>query len=1125
MAKKNTNTNYRDVINSNNDLGNKINTLDEHINNLITAIKNLTEKTGKDKEEITIDKDKSDRKKLYDELYKDGFGQTKMGRYMRSLITRTQSVENYANAGNYMKRNADIIGKGLFGDNKVGKAATTAVSKFGSAIEGVSKLLSGPYTAAVIMGIDAFKAIGHAVSQFLSELANAKALGLETAARANELTFQFEKQKQLSNIELQTKNVQYQGELQLKKLDIQSQIMLNALKLQTEQYVKSVSITLGPMLEGINQTAYKSAETAIDLAATSQKNKNIEETLEGQYKNFEKTKDIVWKNQKNIIEANIGLLDIQTKAGKLEAGQDMLNEYLDSPWFRMMGYSMEGLYNDNDVRKIRDEYEKNTRLKTQSAPELVKSYLDEVGGEFAGFQTTEDPFMSLMRRKGWFATDTKSVQRVKKAGLQVHNMASIQPEQLKFEKMQAVATRQETLQSILQQIGDKNLEIEKEKKDILIDAATEIKKTWLQLAQQTEQWIEKFEATTNNMAKSLGYTNPKQLREYQNTMFKTAKVAAKFGKTYEDISAIQSGFFENTGRNRLFSNSDYGQMFGLGQYLGDNNLAASYASSMEIFNVGVADSVDMLDEALQDVNRMGLNGRKYTKTLVDNLRLAQKYNFKNGTKSLMDMAKWAENTRFNLGSLGSMLDKVHEGGLEGVITQAAQFQVLGGHAAMNANPIAMMYEAFADPEAYARRMQDMTKGYGHLNRTTGETTFAGNEIMMMQQLAKIQGRSVEEVMDEVRARNKKEVVAQQLNDDFDKEQQSFISNVAEYNKESGTFQVKVKRGNEYVTEDVSNITKNDLKDLMPEKHNERMEDYMQTVVTLLDKMTGEEEREKIVLGSKTFAETINAYNERLLIANRTFNENVERYVQEIKNGQNLATQSFEDFTKKMSEGNTEIDSKVKEITNAASDINNALLGTAEIIRLANTKIASASTEISVPYNIKEMQGTIKEMQEKAKEMQEKIKDNRTKIKHEVEAIKNNDIGTREFGSILSPVGGFIANADSIKPINDGIVRTHPNDVGIFAKEGGPIGNFLEDMYMLLKTIFNKLGGNDNRVHFDTLKIDGKMDLALNGQITDIISDIQNNPLFMRQFSRMLVEHMTKAMNGGRGLLNIGIGSV
>ena len=92
--------------------------------------------------------------------------------------------------------------------------------------------------------------------------------------------------------------------------------------------------------------------------------------------------------------------------------------------------------------------------------------------------------------------------------------------------------------------------------------------------------------------------------------------------------------------------------------------------------------------------------------VLANLKLANKYDFKNGTKGFIELAKWAENARFNLSSLGSMIEKVQGGGLEGTITQAAKLQVLGGNFARNADPLSMLYNAYADPESYAKQTND-----------------------------------------------------------------------------------------------------------------------------------------------------------------------------------------------------------------------------------------------------------------------------------------------------------------------------------------------------------------------------------------------------------------------------------
>ena len=589
-------------------------------------------------------------------------------------------------------------------------------------------------------------------------------------------------------------------------------------------------------------------------------------------------------------------------------------------------------------------------------------------------------------------------------------------------------------------------------------------------------------------------------------MFETSKIASKFGKSFEDAAKMQQTFIENTGRNRIMGEHDYGQMFGLGKYLGDDGLAANYASEMEIFNVGVADSVDMLDNVLQDVNRIGLNGRKYTKTLVDSLKLAQKYNFKGGTENLMKMAKWAENTRFNMNSLGGMLDKISEGGLEGVITQGAQFQVLGGHAAMNADPIAMMFERYADPEAFAKRMQDMTKGYGSLDRTTGETKFSGTEQMLMEQLAKIQGRSVEDVMNEVRARNKKEVVSKHLNSNFDEDEQSFISNLATYNKKTGQFQVKVKdkNTNTYVDKDVSQLTKEDLQNLMPEKHEERMEDYMQTVIDYLAKMTGEENLQKTMIGQELSEDRKESYDIRLQKAHQNFIDNFETYVTNARDGMHLANEKFSDYIEMWQNNEQAQGPGLDQINAATSNIASALGDTANVIATANQKIADSidrakfgasgvSGYDETPYNMSIYSAGSKIP--KPKWMSDGI-------------VTNNN----------KPI---VTQATNVTKINDGLVQSDPKDVAIFAKEGGVIGNFLDNLY---NDVHSSMGGG---IQLDTInvQISGSLDLSSGGQSVNIINELQNNPILLRTLSRMLSEQLSKALNGGRGSLPISIGNV
>jgi hypothetical protein len=175
-------------------------------------------------------------------------------------------------------------------------------------------------------------------------------------------------------------------------------------------------------------------------------------------------------------------------------------------------------------------------------------------------------------------------------------------------------------------LAEKETDIVTQAAEKTIDAAAAVEKNWLALTQHIEGFIEKFDKRFNDLGLNMGIINQGNLLDYKQGQFSViANVARSFGKTEDEVAKYQSSYVEETGRSKLFDLSDTRQLAALGTYLGDDGLASRFASEMEIFNAGAAESVDLLDESLQSVNKIGLNGRKYTKDLVNNLKIAQKW--------------------------------------------------------------------------------------------------------------------------------------------------------------------------------------------------------------------------------------------------------------------------------------------------------------------------------------------------------------------------------------------------------------------------------------------------------------------------------------------------------------------
>lgn len=341
--------------------------------------------------------------------------------------------------------------------------------------------------------------------------------------------------------------------------------------------------------------------------------------------------------------------------------------------------------------------------------------------------------------------------------------------------------------------------------DAKADAEAREQKAWLNFTQTIFNAFQKSETAAYQMGRAFGY-NKEQLYAYAKKLSQTQITVSQWGKNMEDMMNLQSSYQETTGRNTLFSENDFNKSFANGLLMGDDVISKLNAG-MEPFNKSVADSNEMFYEMYRNVTKMGMSGKKYAKDLINNLKLAEKYNFKGGVKSLMEMSKWAQNVRFNTGSIDSMLDKVQEGGLEGIIKQSAELQVLGGNFAMGSDPLAMAYESFMDPEGYAKRMNGMIAGQGVMDSETGEVSFGIASQLAMRQMAKSTGQNYEDVLaqakQQVKVNKMKDLVSQSFNDD----QMAAIANNAKY--ENGEWVVNTQNG----VKSVSSLTAEDISTL------------------------------------------------------------------------------------------------------------------------------------------------------------------------------------------------------------------------------------------------------------------------------------------------------------------------
>lgn len=395
-----------------------------------------------------------------------------------------------------------------------------------------------------------------------------------------------------------------------------------------------------------------------------------------------------------------------------------------------------------------------------------------------------------------------------------------------------------------------------------------------QYTKKSDDYIKKQEKAMRSFQVGRGFSTT-QYQVFEKYMLSQGEDLAKLGKTIEDALKMQNVVTEQTGRTVNYSSYDNLKSLAVGRITGEDNLA-NFQAQMQIFNHSVSDSADIMYEMYKDVNKMGLSQKKVTKDVLANLKLANKYDFKNGTKGFIELAKWAENTRFNLNSLGNIVEKIQSGTFEDVITQAANIQNLGGNFAMRADPLGMFYEGLSDPESLAKRIKGMFKGLGRINAETGETTFNGNERLLIRSAANTLGMSMAEVNDMIREENKKNVVKGQMRgSSLSEEQQDAIANKAQRDAKTGQWYVNTIGGERI---NVSDVKESDLNSILSNDSDEQAIQYAQNTMSYVEKIEATTKQIDAKLGALSyidFGETVNETNKNAL---DYFNKNTESII-------------------------------------------------------------------------------------------------------------------------------------------------------------------------------------------------------------------------------------------------------
>ena len=382
-----------------------------------------------------------------------------------------------------------------------------------------------------------------------------------------------------------------------------------------------------------------------------------------------------------------------------------------------------------------------------------------------------------------------------------------------------------------------------------------------ELVEQVSTSLFDLDKRAKQTALTFGYIGNKG-QQYTNKIIQENLTAALWGKDAKDLLENQEKYLGTSDRGLMLSNREQDMTFAAARLFGMENSGemATLFGEMNIFNTSIEKGADTMREMYDIANQMGVSNKKFVKDLSSNLKLAQKYNFVGGTKAMEKMSLWAQQVRLNLNSAAQFAEKLIGGGIEETLTTAANLQVLGGNAAIFSDPLGMMYDAGADMESMAHRIEAMVGNFGTLDRKTGETTFSWTDTKMMNEIAKALGMSREEVMNMNREKNKRSVVSRQMvGTDLTEEQKRMVSNRAYYDEESGEFKVNTFQNGPVAVKD---LNKNLLQEILPEDNQEALVEYAKKSLSIEEQQLAVAKQTAALAMGKSATTWTNEMNER-----------------------------------------------------------------------------------------------------------------------------------------------------------------------------------------------------------------------------------------------------------------------
>ncbi len=319
------------------------------------------------------------------------------------------------------------------------------------------------------------------------------------------------------------------------------------------------------------------------------------------------------------------------------------------------------------------------------------------------------------------------------------------------------------------------------------------------------EFLQNADKSIRNLNTSLGASG--QLADnYRKNIEEAAGSAAKLGASIQDLANAQSAFADTTGKLAPLTEQSLKRTVALSQatQMGAD-AAGELVGNFNTIGKSAEATANFVQTTLNSSEKIGVSGVKSIKIIKDNFDKLNRYRFQGGVDAFKQMVQFSQKTNQNLEGVFTAAEKFRT--LEGAIEASAELATLGGNMA-KADAFELGFLSRNDPEKFAEKLNDMTKGVYTFNQATGEFSASAVDLDRLRKMAEITGQDFEKLSVEARKASEIEFIGSKTIG-LNKQDRELVAQFAQMDQTSKTFKVQI--GGDRV--DINKITSEQLKTL------------------------------------------------------------------------------------------------------------------------------------------------------------------------------------------------------------------------------------------------------------------------------------------------------------------------